>query len=479
MLRSRARSAVLWSGVDMFARRGAGFLVTVVLARLLIPEDFGTIALLSIFLGVASLFVNAGLGLGLIQRQDVTHVDESTVFWFNLCVALLMALLLAAGAPLIANFFAVPLLVPLTFVMAANLVVSALGSIQSALMAKRLDFKTPMKVGVSSTFVSGTVGVYMAWRGYGVWALAGQTLTGSLVSTGLTWALVRWRPLLVFSFDSFRRLFAFSGWLFVSWLLDTVFQRAYTLVLGKIYGTYELGIYNRADTTQQLASGVPTDVLSKVAFPLFSSVSEDKERLRRGMRMATRAATLIIAPVMMGLAVLAKPFIAVVFGEQWLPAVPILQVLCIVGLFYPLHVINLSVLQAQGHSRLFFRLEVVKKSLGIVFLLGGSLFGVLGIAWSRVLASAVGLVINTYYTRKFLGYGSGALLKDCLPSLLPAGAMAVLIHLAQGHMGSSVVVALSLSVLLGAGAYVSLNLLVGATPFKESLRLMMGRGQES
>ncbi len=479
MLRAKAKAALLWAGLNILANRGAGFVITIVLARLLTPEDFGTIALLSVFVGVANVFVNAGLGFGLIQRQNVSHIDESTVFWFNLAVALLMAGLLVLSAPWIASYFGVAVLAPLTLVMAMNLLVSALGSIQGALMTRRLDFKTPMIIGVASTLTAGCTGIYMAWAGYGVWALAIQALLGSVTNTALTWIVLRWRPLARFSVESFLGLFSFSGWLFLSWLLDALYQRAYTVMLGKTYGAHDLGVYTRADSTQQLASGVLTDVLSRVAFPLFSSVNADKDRLRRGTRMAARAATLVTAPAMMGLAVLAHPFISAVFGERWLPAVPILQVLCIVGLLYPLHVINLSVLQAQGHANLFFRLELAKKGVGTLLLVVGSFYGVLGMAWSRVLASVFALVINTYYTRKFLAYGVGEQVRDCTPSLLIAAIMAVLVHLTQGQVGSSVLAQLTFSVLLGTASYVLLNVLVRATPFTESLNLLIGREREN
>lgn len=431
MLTLKAKTAVLWSGLDTLIRQGFGFVISVVLARLLVPDDFGTVALLAIFIGVANLFVNAGLGLALIQRQDVTHEDESTVFWFNLSVAFLMMVGLCAGAEWIAAFFDKPVLVPLTIVLAINIFISALGTIHGTLMTKRLDFKTPMKVGVSTSIAGGLVAVYMAWDGYGLWSLVGQTLTASVLGVVLIWWLSPWRPTFVFSVASFKKLFGFSGWLFLSWLLDVVYQRGYTMLIGKFYGTHDLGIYNRADNTQTLASGLLTDVLSKVAFPLFSAVSNDLERMRRGVRMAVQTMMLVTAPAMMGLAVLAEPFIRIVFGEQWLPAAPILQVLCFVGLLYPLHVINLNVLQAQGHSNLFFRLELFKKTFGIALLVLGSFFGLLGIAIARALSSVIALGINGFYTRKFLGYGIIKQLADSATSIVFSIVMASTIFFAH------------------------------------------------
>lgn len=468
MLRDKAKAAVLWSSLDTLIRQGFGFVISVVLARLLVPDDFGTVALLAIFIGVANLFVNAGLGLALIQRQDVTHEDESTVFWFNLGVAFLMMLSLSATAEWIAAFFDKPVLVPLTMVLAINIFISAFGTIHGTLMTKRLDFKTPMKVGVSTSLAGGLVAVYMAWDGYGLWSLVGQTLTASVLGAVLLWWLSPWRPAFLFSIASFKKLFGFSGWLFLSWLLDVVYQRGYTMLIGKFYGTHDLGIYNRADNTQALASGLLTDVLSKVAFPLFSAANNDLERMRRGMRMAVQTMMLVTAPSMMGLAVLAEPFIRIVFGEQWSPAAPILQVLCFVGLLYPLHVINLNVLQAQGHSNLFFRLEIFKKTFGIAILVLGSYFGLLGIAIAQALLSLIALGINGFYTRKFLGYGVTKQLADSATSIVFSIIMAFTILLAQRLFGADPLIGIyDFLMLIGTGVvvYLVMNLLFQAEAF--------------
>ena len=475
MLRHKAKSAVIWSGFDTFMRQGMGFVITIILARLLVPEDFGTLALLALFLGIANLFVNAGFSAALIQKQDITHVDESTVFWFNIGAALLVTLVLFVISPWIADFFALPVLKPLTMLMACSILISALGSIHRTLLTKRLDFKTPMKVGAISTIISGGVGVYMAWADYGVWALAGHAISGTVAGTLLLWVFSPWRPLFTFSGKSFRRLGSFGGWMFAAHFLDTLYQRGYTLLIGKFYGTYDLGIYNRADSTQQLPANILTSVLSRVAFPLFSSVSQDKQRLRRGVRLSVRAMTLMMAPTMVGLSVLAAPFIHVVFGEQWLPAAPVLQVLCAAGLLWPLHVINLSALQAQGHGRLFFRLEIIKKLLGILTLVIGSYFGIMGIAWSRVIQSVIALMINSHFTNKFLDYGMPEQTKDCFPSILLSAVMAAVVIMADIWIEVGGVVELLLLISLGASFYILVNLLLGIGAFREVVAFIRGR----
>ena len=409
-------------------RQGLRFVVGIVLARLLSPEEFGTVALLYLFTGIASVFVDSGFSAALVQRQDITHTDESTVFWSNLTIGALVALALWAAAPAIASFYALPLLVPLTAVMALNIFLSALGSIHGTLLTKRLDFRTQMKVGAIATMLSGAVAVYMAFRGYGVWALAAQTLLETGATTALLWVFNGWRPALIFSWESARRLFRFGGFMLASGLIDITYNRAYTLLIGKFYGVRELGFYSRADNTKQLPVGVLANILGRVALPLFSAVAHDTAKLRRGVQLALRGMMLLNVPMMLGLAAVAEPLVLTLFGAQWLPAVPIMQVLCLSGVFWPLHVINLSVLTAQGYSDLFFRLEVVKKLMGVCLLAVGTFYGMMGIAWSQVVIGILGFAINAHYTKRHLDYGAIAQTRDFLPMIAISLPMAVVVH---------------------------------------------------
>lgn len=455
----------------MLMRQGGGFVITIVLARLLTPEDFGTVALLAIFVGIAGVFANVGLGQALIHRQDVTHLDESTVFWFNIVAAIVMMLILMAISPLIADFFGLPVLVPLTIALAVNIAIGALGSIHGTLMSKHLDFKTPMRIGLFSTLISGAIAIYLAWSGYGVWALVTQTISGSVIGTVLFWVLSPWRPLWQFSKDSFDKLFEFGGWLFLAWLLDTLYQRGYTFLIGKFYSTRDLGIFNRADSTQQLPVSILTGVLQNVSFPILSAVSHDFERLIRGVRLSIRAMMLITTPVMLGLMAVSEPFVLAVFGEQWHPAVPILQVLCLAGVMWPLQVVNLSALQAQGHSKLQFKLAITKKSIGVCLLVAGSFFGIMGIAWSRVVQSVISLGINSYYTKKFLDYGIVAQLKDVLPTTLMSAGMAIIVGWLPWLIEVDDVLLLIISTLFGGVFYLLINIVWGGTALREALAL--------
>ena len=263
--------------------------------------------------------------------------------------------------------------------------------------------------------------------------------------------------------------------MFASWFVGTLYERGYTLLIGKFYGTHDLGIYNRADSTQQLPVSLLSGVLDRVAFPLFSSVSQDREKLRRGARLSVRSLMLVAAPAMLGLAVLAEPFIGGVFGDQWLPAAPILQVLCISGLLFPLQVVNLNILQAQGHAKLYFRLELIKKSIGTVLLIIGSIYGVMGIAWGRVIQSIIALWINGHYTKKHLNYGVIQQIRDVMPSIILSVFMAAIVAIAGDWFMFDGVSELILLIGLGVLVFIASNIMFRSGAFTEALAFMKGK----
>lgn len=427
MLKKRAKKALLWSSIDFLLRQSLQFGVSIALARMVAPAEFGVIAMLALFTGIASAFVDSGLSSALVHKRTVSHADESTVFWFNCIVAVGFALLLVALAPSLALFFHEPILLPLTRVLAFDVVIRGVGSVQGTLLDKQLNFKTHTKVGAIASITSGTVAMWMAWQGFGVWALAAQMLVRSAVTTLMLWLLCAWRPQFIFSTLSARRLFRFGGYLLASALLDISYNRLYTLLIGRLYGARELAFYNQADTTKQLPVGVLTGILGRVAFPLFSAAAHDPGYLRKGVRLSLRAMMLLNAPMMCGLAAVSKPLILFLFGPRWLPASSFLQILAIAGMFWPLHVINLNVLMAQGHSHVFFRLEIAKKVIGVLLLMFGAFYGPMGIAWSQAIFGPLAFVINARYSKKFLGYGVYDQLRDFFPllavSIVMAGAV--------------------------------------------------------
>ena len=456
-------------------RQGLQFGISIALARLLSPEEFGTIALLYLFTGIAGAFVDSGFSSALIQRQEVTHTDESTVFWFNLAIGALVALGLWAAAPAIAGFFALPILVPITGFLALNIFLSALGSIHGTLLTKHLNFRVQMKIGSFSTIISGAIAIYMAWYGFGIWALVVQTLASTSVTTLLMWCFSSWRPLMVFSRNSVIHLFGFGGYLLASGLLDIVYNRAYTFLIGNFFGVRELGFYNRADSTKQLPVGVLTSILARVAFPIFSVASDDKAQLRRGVRLALRGMMLINTPMMLGVAATAEPLVLTLFGASWLPSVPVLQVLSLGAVFWPLHVINLNVLMAQGHSHLFFRLEVVKKLLGSVLLVVGTFYGIMGIAWSQVVFGVLAFAINGFYSKCFLEYGCFSQTYDFLAVLIISVFMALVVNLGGTQLHLSPVLQLITLIILGLFIFIGLAFVFHLTAMRDVISLFQRR----
>jgi O-antigen/teichoic acid export membrane protein len=267
----------------------------------------------------------------------------------------------------------------------------------------------------------------------------------------------------------------FSGWIFAAGVLETIYQKGYTLLIGKYYGTYDLGIYNQADNTQQIPTSTLASVISRVTFPVFASIAGDAARLRRAVRLSVRSTMLMTSPAMIGLAVLATPFVEEVFGEQWLPAAPLLQILCLAGLLYPLHVLNVNVLKAQGHAKLNFRLQVIKKSLGVVLLVAGAFFGLTGVAWSRVLSSMLGLVINGYYTDKFLDYGAFDQAKDYLPAIATSVMMGAVVVLGDRWIEIGGATELLILVAIGAASYIMLSIFLGLSALRGAAEFMAGR----
>ncbi len=477
MLKARALSATLWSGADALLSHALLFVVSIILARLLSPEEFGTVALLSLFTGLASVFVNSGFSSALIQQQDVSHVDESTVFWFNLGMGVVAGLSLWAAAPWIASFFGKPILVPLTGVMAVNVFLSSVGSIHRTLLTKSLDFRTLMKVSGTATLLSGGVAVAMAWLGFGVWALAVQAVAATAATSLLLWLLSSWRPAPVFSLASARRLFGFGGYLMVSGLLDVVYARVYTVLIGKLYGVRDLGFYNRAEGTKQIPAELLTDILSRVAFPIFSATAADTARLRLGVQLALRGIMLVNVPMMLGLAAVAEPLVSTLFGARWLPAVPVMRVLCLGAVFWPLHVINLNALLAQGHSRLFFRLEVAKKVLGVSVLAVGAMYGMMGLAWSQVAFAVLAFGINAYYSNRLLGYGAVAQARDLAPTLAIAIPMAMGTYWVGTRMHLAPILELLALTGFGAASYLLVAWVCRLAALRDVIELLRSRAQ--
>jgi len=419
--------AVAWSGADVFTRQGVQFFVSIMLARLLAPEHFGIVAVLSVFISLSAIFIDGGFSYALIQHQDITTVDECSVFCFNVGLAIVAATLLCAAAPWIASYFKQPVLRPLAYLMSVDLLLKASSGVQKAMLTKRLNIRSVFIVGLAASLISGVLAVVLALAGFGVWSLAGQTIVSSGITTVLLWWLYPLRPLSGFRVASLAKLFGFGKYMMVSSLLNAAYSSLLTVLVAKLFSARNLGFYLRAQGTQTIPVNLLSNTIERVALPVLSTTATDHDQLVRGIRRLLTGMMLINVPTMLGLAALSEQVIATLFGAKWLPAVPYLQVLCLAGVFWPMHVVNLTALLAQGRSDLFFRLEVAKTILGVSTILFASFHGMMAIVWSQVAVGLICFFINAHYTDRLLGYGALRQLRDVFPLEAVATMMAIVI----------------------------------------------------
>lgn len=452
-LRQKTIDALFWSFLERMGQQGIQFFISIILARLLLPEDFGLIVMLTIFMAIAQSFVDSGFGQALIQKQDVTYIDECSIFYFNIFVGILAAACLCLAAPSIAAFYNQPLLTPLTYALSLNLIINAFGLVQTTLLTKHIDFKTQLKVSMIAALLSGIIGVVMAYKGFGVWSLVVQLLTSNLFRTILLWFFNTWRPSLIFSFTSLRTMFAFGSRLLASGLLDTFFTNIYFVVIGKLFSPVSLGFYTCAKGLQQLPVSGLSSIISRVTFPVFSLMQDDKPRLKHGVRKALTLLVMIIFPLMIGLAVVAKPLVIVLLTEKWLPCVPYLQLLCAVGMLYPVHVINLNVLKAQGRSDLFFKLEILKKILVTISIVTTYRWGIEAMLWGQIVTSFLAYYLNAYYTGKLLNYSLFEQIRDLAPYFIASFTMGALVFLFEKIVDINFSMLLFCQVVIGVISY--------------------------
>ena len=428
-LRGKTVKGVGWSFIDSFAGQGITFLVGLVLARILSPEEYGLIGIITIFIAVFNSIVDSGFSNALIRKTDAKEIDYNTVFITNMVVSVVLFFALFLAAPLIANFFNQPLLKSLSQVMASIVIINAFAIIQRTLLVKRIDFKTQTKISLISSITSGVIGIGMALGGYGVWSLAGQQISRQLINTVFLWIYAKWYPKLQFSWNSFKELFGFGWKLLVSGLIDTVWREIYQVVIGKCYSPATLGQYTRAQQFGSIFSSNLNTIVQRVSYPVLSSIQNDKERLKQAYRRVIKVTMLVTFVLMLGLAAISKPMILVLVGDQWLMAAGLLPIICFQMMLYPLHSLNLNMLQVQGRSDLFLRLEVIKKCVAIIPILLGIFINIYWMLWGSVFTGFFAYYLNSYYSGKFLNYSMMAQLRDILPSFGVAMLMSVITYM--------------------------------------------------
>lgn len=472
-LKKKTAKGMFWSAVERFSTQGIQFLFGIVLARLLTPADYGVIAMLTIFLAICQTFIDSGFANAIIRKIDRTEKDMATMFFFNIGMSLVCYAILFFIAPFIASFYNMPELTLVLRVLALRLIVQSFSTVQVTNLTIKIDFKKQAKISLASAIISGIVGIGFAYNGYGVWSLVIQALFCSTFNAFLYWLTVRWHPQCFFDKESFKNLFSYGSKLLISGLLDTVYNNLYPLVIGKFYTPAQLGAFAKADHFSQFPSQNIMRILHRVSFPVLSALQNDPQRMRNSFLKFINYSALIIFPLMLGLLALSKPMTLLLLTERWKEMIPLLQILCIAMMWYPVHAINLNILQVLGRSDLFLKLEVIKKVIGLAILLITLPIGITAMCIGQIVDSILGLFINTYYSKKFINAGIGEQLKFLFPTLFNSTAMAAIIlvinnFMPQDEYGLQIGVGLTVGILY----YLTTNYLFNKDVFKEILSLL-------
>lgn len=415
-LKDKTVKGVAWSGIDNVVQFGVTFIVSIVLARLLSPDDYGLSGIIAIFTAVCYVLINGGFTAALIRKKDATDDDYNTVFISNLVMSLLLYAIIYLCSPAIANFFERQELVALTRVSSLGMIIGALALVQQTRLTKRIDFKTQTKITMIASVSSGVVGIGMAFLNYGVWALVAQQLFSQTLRTFLLWSANKWIPKFRFSSASFHNLFGFGWKMMISGVLDTIWKELYQVVVGKFYSPATLGQYTRSKGFSQLFSSNLTNVIQRVSYPVLSNIRDDKERMVSAYRRIIKVTMFVTAIGMFFLGAISEPLLYCLIGPKWHEAAVYLPLICITGSTYPLHAINLNMLQVQGRSDLFLGLEIVKKIIGIAPLSVCIFYGILPMLYTSFLTTVIAYFLNSYYSGKFLSYSSWMQIKDIAPS---------------------------------------------------------------
>lgn len=424
-LKIKAVHGAKWSFIDNIANSGVSFLVGLILARLLTPAEYGIMAMIAIFIAVSNSIVDSGFSNAIIRKVRIEKVDYDTVFMFNLIVSIVLYILLFVSSPAISLFFTEPLLIDILRIIGLVLIINALGIIPRTILIKNIDFKTQTKVSVISSVSSGLIGISMAMLGWGVWSLVWQQLSRQVLNSLFLWIFCRWIPAWQFSIKSFKEMFGFGYKLLLSGMLDTIYKNIYYVVIGRFYTSAQLGQYTRAEQFNTVFSSNLTSVIQRVSYPVLSSIQEESERLREAYRRVIKTTMIVTFACMFGLAAIAKPLVIILIGEKWLPAAAFLQILCFAGMLYPLHAINLNMLQVKGRSDLFLKLEIIKKIVAVVPIVIGVFYGIEYMLWGSVVISFVAYFLNSYFSAELIHYSTVEQIKDVLPSFTVSLVVAV------------------------------------------------------
>lgn len=456
-LKSKTISSMMWTALWRFGLMGITFISNMVLAHLLTPKDFGLIGILHIFISVSEVFVIGGFGVALIQKKEVTHIDYTTAFYWNVFVSVVTYMILFFSAPYIAQFYDMPLLTDILRVQSLTLIISAFAIVQSTQLQKNLNFKVYAIRGIVSAIVGAVVSVVMAFMGYGVWSLVGMTLAMNVANVLLLWRISDWRPTWEFSFESFKTLFSFGGLMMLSSLVTTIYNDIQGLLIGKFFSPQDMGYYSQARKLEQVPTNSLSGIVNQVSFPVFSTINDNKTKLKNHVSKNVKSVSYLSIPLCALLIIVAKPLILLLYGPQWEESVLYFQLLCLSGMIYIINCINLSVIKALGKGRVFFFMQIFKRIIGICLIFGGISFGVKGVVIAVVITYFVDFLINNIVNYRLIGYGIKQQLGDIFNLLILSIGIGLIVYFLGWYLSVHQFIIMGIQIITFTVIYISLS----------------------
>lgn len=467
-------SNFIWRFAERCGAQLVTCIVSIVLARILTPSDYGTIALVTVFTTILQVFIDSGLSTALIQKKDADDLDFSSVFYFNFVICIILYLIMFVSAPFIADFYKDSSLVSIVRVISLTLVISGVKGVQQSYVSRHMLFKRFFFSTLGGTIFSAVLGIIMAYAGFGVWAIVFQQLSNNAIDTLILWITVKWRPIKKFSWSRLKNLLSFGWKMLASSLLDTVYNNLRNMIIGKLYTSADLAFYNQGDKFPKLIVTNINTSIDSVLLPTMSNEQDNHVRVKDMTRRAIKISTYIMAPLMIGLAFCAKPIVQIVLTDKWLPCVPYLQIFCISYLFWPIHTANLNAIKAMGRSDLFLKLEVIKKIIGMILLLITMNISVMAMAYSLLISGLISQVINSWPNRYLLKYSYIDQIKDILPNIVMALIMGVFVYFIN-YLNLSVLVSLMVQIILGGIIYLVLSIFTKNDSFIYLINILKNR----
>lgn len=473
-LKDKAVSGVLWMSLQKFVNQLVTFVIGILLSRLITPEEFGVIGMLSIFFAVAATFQQCGFGTALVQKKDRTDADFSTTFIFNVSASVIVYAVLFFAAPYIADFYETPILTDVTRISALTFIIGGLSGIQYSKLNIDLNFRVLSIMSIISQIITGVIGFTLAFLGFGVWALVLQSLISGVITGVIIWGISDWKPKLIFSTKSFKQLFSYGANMLGSNLINTIYAELYTLVIGKCYNPFSVGMYNRANGFAQMPTQAIMSLSQDVNFPIMVKLQNDNERLLRAYEKLLELPIYILYPTLIGLIVLAEPIVQVLIGDTWLPCVPYIQILCVGYLFYPLNGFNISLLNVKGRPDLVLKMDFIKKPIGILLLISAIPFGIMWMMVGKAAYSVIVFSLNTYYTREILDYGLVKQIAVILPILCKALFMGGTVFMVSYFITSNLT-KLIIGIPVGIFVYLGISILFKDTALYEITNILKNK----